>query len=405
VKNICLLCRGGKRLCGKLICPIELKAKLLIKNMDIINKKEFIGSSPPSVFVGRIGYPKVYIGPMVPPITGDTSIMDMPELWINESLENIVNYRYILIRGEIPYYIDSVRKSDRVIESLQELSMGISSVDTEIQLAKEPSKIIKIDDNSQIFGPSAPLKNFHIYSIRVDRKIEKTYYDWDLKAQDAIFQLYKNNVPISRIQKAFSMGVFGILKNRRLVPTRWSITAVDSIISKKLIEEIKDYDTIDNYYLFYRNYMYNKFIAIFMPMKWSFEWIEVWFPNTFWNKEGREPVIMGDYEGYSGRTSYPEIGGCYFATRLAITEYLSKIKRQATVLVIREILPQFPLPLGVWFVRENIREMLKSKPLIFDNINSIFLHLNKLMDIKNKDIIENSKIIRDLLFQRRIDKL
>ncbi|MDH5806793.1 MAG: Nre family DNA repair protein [Candidatus Methanomethylicaceae archaeon] len=400
MNNLCLICRGGKRLCGKIICPIELKARSLIKNLNI--KKELYGSSPPSVFVGRIGYPKVYVGPMTPPIVGDTSIMDMPELWINEKLERIVEYRYSLIRGVMNFNINSI--NNRVITTLQEISLSRTPVDMEMILLKEPLPILKIDENSQIFGPYAPLKSFNIFSIKVDYRLEKAYYDWDLEAREAIFELYKKGVPVSSIQKAFSMGSFGLLKNRRLVPTRWSITAVDSIISKKLINEIKNYESIDKFMLFHRYYMYNNFAAILIPGNWSFEWMEGWFPGTFWNKNSHKPIIMGDYEGYWGRIKYPDIGGCYFATRLAITEYLSKIKRQAIAFVIREIFPEFPLPLGVWFVRENIRAMLNSKPLIFEELSDVLNYLGKIMKIPITEWINNSIILKNMLFQRKINE-
>jgi hypothetical protein len=47
--------------------------------MDV---KDLAGCSPPAVFVGRYGYPKVDIGPLLPPEFGDTSIMDKPEMWV-----------------------------------------------------------------------------------------------------------------------------------------------------------------------------------------------------------------------------------------------------------------------------------------------------------------------------------
>ena len=46
------------------------------------------GSSPPSVFVGSYGYPKVAVGPMLPPMHGDTMILDLPERWLGKSLED-----------------------------------------------------------------------------------------------------------------------------------------------------------------------------------------------------------------------------------------------------------------------------------------------------------------------------
>jgi len=401
--SLCILCRGGRHLCGKSACPIELKARAYIRNLNVINTKEFVGSSPPSVFVGRFGYPYVYAGPMVPPFLGDTEIMDIPEAWLGKPVDTIVNYRYSLIRGSTRLPIDAVRRGGRTVESLQELSMGSSTADTQMELLKRPTERIYFDDNSQPFGPSAPLKSFEISSIRVDQKIEKAFYDGDLRASEAVIELYDSGLKVSRLQRAFSMGVFGLSKNRKMVPTRWSITAVDSLLSQRLIGEIKKYETIDKYMVYIHSYQHNTFAAILMPMKWSFEWMEAWFPRTFWNLKGEEAAVIGDAEGYYGRKAYPDIGGCYFSTRLGVAEHLKRIRRQATVLVVREIMPEFPLPLGVWFVRENIRSMFKGAARIFDDLRSCLKHLKNFLVIPPARWVEESALLREAILQRRID--
>ena len=53
------------------------------------------GATPPSVFVGRYGYPKVKVGPMVPPLHGDTTILDKPEMWLGKSIEDIVQLSFV----------------------------------------------------------------------------------------------------------------------------------------------------------------------------------------------------------------------------------------------------------------------------------------------------------------------
>ncbi len=58
-----------------------------------------------------------------------------------------------------------------------------------------------------------------------------------------------------------------------------------------------------------------------------------------------------------GRDDYPSIGGCYYAARIAVLEALRSMRRQAAVILWREIYPGFNLPIGVWWVRENIRAM------------------------------------------------
>ena len=57
--------------------PAEIKKKLeenwirFIKaNSAKLSLGTIDGSSPPSIFVGRYGYPKVRIGPMIPPLHG-----------------------------------------------------------------------------------------------------------------------------------------------------------------------------------------------------------------------------------------------------------------------------------------------------------------------------------------------
>lgn len=400
---MCIMCRGGRKLCGKAVCPVELKAKAYVRNANAINTKEFVGSSPPSVFVGKYGYPYVYVGPMVPPVLGDTTVMDVPEQWFGKSIENIVNYRYSLVRGSTRMPIDSVRKGGRLVEALQELSMGTSPADTQIAFLKLPTNRITFDDNSQPFGPSAPLRDFDVASIKVDDRIEKAFYDGDLKAGAAVSDLYESGLEVSRIQRAFSMGIFGLKKNRRIVPTRWSITAVDSSLSKGLIEEVKEFPTIDKYWVYTHSYQHNTFAAIFMPRKWAFEWMEAWFPGSFWNAGGSTPAIIGDDEGYSGRKTYPGIGGCYFSTRLGVAEHLKNKRRQAAALVVREIMPEFPLPLGVWFVRENVRSMLKDPPKVFDDMKSCLVYLKSFLTVPLRRWMEESAILRDAVLQRRMD--
>ena len=88
----------------------------LSKYANLFSSNEIQGSSPPSVFVGSYGYPKVGIGPMLPPIHGDTSLLDAPERWLGKNLDELVNYRLNLVRGiqktgiEEPVFIHKTAK-------------------------------------------------------------------------------------------------------------------------------------------------------------------------------------------------------------------------------------------------------------------------------------------------------
>jgi hypothetical protein len=356
---MCLACRGAKLLCGKPRCPIIVKAQSMAKQGPAMGTREILGSSPPGVFVGRLGYPRVSIGPMVPPQFGDTTILDTPEEWLGRPIDEIVDYRYSLVRGNSKANVDDAREPGRLLSSLHELAMAAKPVDTELKLTKTPRRILTLSEDTQPYGPSGPLDRFKIDNPSVDRRVETAFYDRDLDAAGAVGDLYRKGVLVTRIQKAFSLGMFGVGPRRKIVPTRWSITAVDSAISLDLIDKVKHRPTIDEYRVYSFKVYDNQYVAILLPEPWRFEWIEAWFPNTTWNQFTKTPYMIGDYEEYFGRTRYARVGGCYYSTRLAVAEALERERKQAAAIVLRETYPGFIMPLGVWNVRESIRELLR----------------------------------------------
>lgn len=402
--SLCLLCKGGRMLCGKLRCPIVAKAQSLAKSSLQITSPHIQGSTPPGVFVGRIGYPKVYVGPMVPPYRGDTEILDTPEFWLGKGIQEIIDYRFALIRGKTRANVYDARSGGRLLDVLQELAMGKRPVDAEAVLTRVPNKVITLSGETQPFGPSAPLRSFRTSDVSVDRRIEGAFYDRDLKAADAVVELYNDDVLVTRIQRAFSVGMFGFQKRRKLVPTRWSITAVDSILSLELIDRIKQHNTIDEYRVYSFENLDNRFVAILMPERWSFEWIEAWFPGTTWNPDERisAPAMMGDWEPYRGRTTYPDVGGCYYSSRLAVAERLNQERRQASALVLREIHPGYILPVGVWNVRESIRQTMQQEPQKFDNFQAALGFAQTKLTIPLRKWIITSELLKRALFQKKI---
>ena len=96
----CVLCKGARNLCGKTRCPIIVKVHSYLKSVPLMSSEDINGASPPSVFIGRIGYPNVYVGPLVPPLREDTSLFDLPEQWFGKSMDEIVGFRSLLVRGK-----------------------------------------------------------------------------------------------------------------------------------------------------------------------------------------------------------------------------------------------------------------------------------------------------------------
>jgi len=349
---------------------------------NLFSSNHVDGSTPPSVFVGAYGYPKVLVGPMLPPIHGDTAILDSPEKWVGKSLEDIVNYRLSLVRGIKPVKIEDI--GEKYIENLQVMSMSERSTDAEMELVKNASPVVSIDGDSPIFGPIGEIKSAKFANSSSDKNIQRTFYDKDLLAQDAVMELYNRGIEISRIQKCFSIGMFG--KNRKLVPTRWSITATDDIVSKSLVEKIIEYDILDISLVFSYNHMGNFFCVIMFPSRWMFEMQEAWY-----DEQGN--VGFGsDFEDVRGMAHYPETAGAHFASRLAVSEYLAEHKTQAAVMVLREIRPEYAVPVGVWQVREGVRMALKQKPIVVSNFQEGLDTACKGLSIGKKEWLSHSRL-------------
>ncbi len=369
--------------------------------LDMIEGNEVYGSSPPDIFIGRAGYPNVYIGPLVPPTIGDTSIMGIPEKWVGKSIEEIVEFRSMLVRG---MHRTNVNNADngRVEEMIKELAISDKYELVRQEFSKRPDMRIRFDENTQPFGPSAILKRMELEGGKVNRTLEKAYSDTDMTASNAMVELYSKGIEVSRIQKMISAGTIGVGKNRKLVPTRWSITAVDDTLGKNNLKAVKENEELEEVLVYQNDALDNRWLIMMFPGSWEYELVEAWYPNTTWNRESSNIQIFSSYEPYKGRSKYAEIGGCYYAARLASSELLLKMDRQAKVAILREAHSGYIMPVGVWNVREHVRDALRKEPLRFENTRSAIEFITKRMDIPVKTWMENSAVLRQVTMQKRL---
>jgi hypothetical protein len=400
--SLCVLCKGSRFLCGKTRCPIMVKVNCFLKSVPLMDSEDIAGFSPPTVFIGRIGYPHVYAGPLVPPVDEDTSLFDLPERWFGKTIDEIVGFRSLLIRGKHRVHVQKFEEAGKILEQTRELALAENSVDMELNLTKKPRSSIFMDDEVQPFGPSAPIRDLHLGNTKFERNVEKAYRDTDLKAVEAVRELYKKGVMVTKIQRAFSVGAFGLEKNRKLVPTRWSITAVDDAISKDLAKQVKTFPEINEYRVYESNYMDNVFEILMIPAQYSYESMEAWYPGTVWNPNGTNIEIYSDWEANNGRTTYAQIGGCYYSARLATCEQLIKERRQATVIVLREARPGYIMPVGVWQVRENVRNAMRQKPHQFKTLDESLKFIGSRFEIPLPRWILQSELLKKALYQKRI---
>ncbi len=368
----------------------------------IANGKEVYVSSPPDIFVGRFGYPNVYIGPLVPPELGDTTVMGVPEMWVGKSMEEIVKFRSNLIRG---MYRTKIRNADngKIEEIITELAIADRYSAVQETLKHKPVLTMSFNENSQPYGPSAKLEGMHIDNSKANPQVEKAYFDTAMSARTGMIELYEKGIQVSKIQKSLSAGVLGLGKNRKFVPTRWSITAVDDTLGKYKLKSVKEYEPLDSIRVYKTVALDNRWLVIMIPGAWEYELVEAWYPNTTWNESQSNIDIFSSYEPFTGRKTYAEIGGCYYAARLASSELLDKLKRQAKVVILREAHPGYIMPVGVWNVREHVREALRNEPVVLEGMGQLFDFIHANMDIHITTWIQNSTLLKTYLRQKRLN--
>ncbi len=274
---------------------------------------------------------------------------------------------------------------------VKELAMSVKPVDVEVEFSRKPLPKWDLSLYTTPFGPRAPLKDLEFYSTpKIPKKVESLAEE-KIKAKTALYELYERSYDPYYLQRTFSLGLFGVEK--RLVPTRQAITATDDLLSKKNIEELKDYQTIGEYELYSYEHLYNRYFCILLPKAWAFENMESWPPGSSWGAKDKYRISV-ERELYRGRWRYAESqAGAYYATRFAVTEFLVERRRQAAVLCIREILPEYNVPVGVWQVREGVREAFK-RPLCKCDNENLWRTLSKKLYLPAKLYKQKSLLFR-----------
>lgn len=336
----------------------------------------FFGNSPPQIFIGsKLKYPKVNVGILSPPEkVPDAWLYSAEQYWVQQKLDinTIIKLRSSLINSRFSSTADQARSSEKFVNIAQEIGMAKRAVDVEIELKKKVALQFDADKVTMPMGPRAPLKNARITeNVAVDTHVEKVLSDTDLKATEAIQYLYEREFPDNTLNQLLSVGVLGLKKNRKLVPTRWSITAVDDMIGKRMKKELRDCPQIDSYQVFHGGHLGNYYFVLLFPDNFRYELFEYFVPGSAWNPT---ETMTGatDWEDYWGRTQYAfSTAGGYYASRIAVLEHLKKIKRQASAVVIRFELPEYWASLGVWVVRASCRDTMHNMPLHFQDQKSM----------------------------------
>ncbi|MCC7555383.1 MAG: hypothetical protein KO254_04585 [Methanoculleus marisnigri] len=338
----CAECKG-RGFCGLERCPIMSRfyAQLPARQSD-----HYQGAAP-SVFVGSYGYPKVAGGPLM------IDDADHPPDWVARGLgiEDIVGLRARTIRG--------AGEAKNLSGSIQEIALSSLPLDVEVRFNKPVAFDLRFDGTIAPVGLTGAIKKMDVLeNARVDRAVDRVTSDTDLGATDACEILNASGTDVYRITQLLTAGLLGSEKKRRVVPTRWAITAVDDTVSKQLKKKIARYPPLSGTEVFSAALYGNHIVCLLVPGDWKFEMIEVWGKQSLWG--GGSESIAVDGEGLT-KSGYSPLAGAYYSARLAVAEYLESVRRSARVLVLRNVTGEYWAPLGTWVVREATRNAMQGE--------------------------------------------
>ncbi len=361
----------------------------LIKARPLTSQQVFTGTAP-APFVGRFGYPYVNVGILAPQKHDDNAWQyDAPRHWAqqNMTIADVAAFRASMVNSR---FTSNVKAPDKLVEIAQDVAMANKPVDIDVELEKKPSLNIQTDRWVAPMGPQAKLKKLQLASNpKIPTKVQKFYDDTDALATEAVTELY-GNVDENALSRMLSVGIFG--KQRKLVPTRWSITATDDILGNNFLEKVRE-QQIGDYSAQFGSYLGNYYLLLFFPQRWSYELFEMYV----------QPGVLEystDYEEFEGRKNYAEqCAGGYYTVRMAIAEHLMNNKRQNGVLALRFITDEYVLPLGVWVTRETTRKALANKPISFGSKELMMTYAKQLakkkFGVDIEPILGKSRLLKE----------
>lgn len=385
-------------MCGINPCPLLAEVRNRLPVVEPTSIAEMVGPSPPQLFVGRYGYPDVRAGPsaswlsendseLAPSATGD------PADLFGRPLEEVAARHANLITGGQRMKVQEAQRPGQMLETTQEIAMAAHSVDVELDFAS-PILIGRsptFDSMSTPLGPTGEVLRAEVVGHpSIPRKVDSIAGETDLLATDAMDELSASSIGEAHISRLLSSGVLGRESARRLVPTRWSITATDDMLGKRLWRRARDLPSIDKVLVYEATYLDNRFHIILTPGLWAFHMLEAWTRGSLWSDSGG---VIGDWEEMKPRAKYADrITGAYYAARLGVLEHMLSVGRSGACLIWRDIGEGYWAPVGVWLIRETVREAMKQPPKQFDSLKEAVDYVGP--RVSSSDDLRNSWFVK-----------
>ncbi|MDS0297981.1 Nre family DNA repair protein [Halogeometricum sp. S1BR25-6] len=372
---------------------------------ETVQGDSLFGSVSPSIFVGASNYPNVSTG-ILSPVgrEDDAAKYETSAGWYEEgvSIEDVFRRRTSLLNSNRPTEVQNVNDAwDGFLGVQREVAIADRPVSVEIGLDGRPDVDFDVgrDDIATPTGPRARARSADLAeNPHVPRPVQKTLEDDDWNAQGAMNYLYRRGFDVYDINTILSAGALGQGENRRLVPTRWSITAVDDTVGQFLRGRIQTNPSVDTVEIHRNEFLGNAFWVILAPGDWEFELVEMKAPGSVWNPDPEAGMwLAADGEGFEGRTGYvEETAGAYHASRLGALEHLDRRDRQAKVLVLRHVSDDYWGPAGVWQVRESVRDAFEGESATAETFAAAVRQVTEYLPVTAGDLRRKSTMASGL---------
>jgi len=372
---------------------------------EVVQGDALFGSTAPEIFVGRSDYPDVSTGLLSPlDRDADASAFATSGEWYQQGLgiDDVLQRRTGLLNSTRSSQVNVEDVWDGFVGVQREVAIADHPVDVEVGLDDTPEIDLSLDDIATPTGPRARAQDATLAeNPSVPRAVEKTLEDDDWQAEGAMTYLYRRGFDVYEINNILSAGALGRGRNRRLVPTRWSITAVDDTVGQYLRGSISNAPSIDQVQVWYNEYLGNDYWVVLAPGNWEYELVELKAPGSIWNPDPSGSYYMAaDSESYEGRTGYvDETAGAYHASRLAVLEHLESVDRQATCLVLRHASDAYWAPVGVWQVREGVRHAFENEPATAQSFHGAIKELSGELPVSLGALRRKSELVAGIQSQ------
>lgn len=323
-------------MCGLRSCPLYDRMN---RFRALGWRKDIEAPSPPHYMISWKNYPNVAVGPSLALGGVSGGAYDM-------SLEDFVAVRANELRT---YQVKGIRNSE-------ELALSTDTLNFDVKLKSTP-KFFRLNPG----GVSAPAEAISTEDTpKVPGKVYSLVDSHDIKAQSAIMEL--EEFGFDYMVQALSTGNLGLPTQRKMVPTRWAITAVDSALAREYFSRVRGNPHLSHVEVYESHHWDNHFLVVLVPWGWAFEMLESWYGGT--------PVHDHEY-GRLKKDYARNITGAYYAARLEVLKQLDRRGKSAAALVIRWIGKKYVYPVGVWHIRDAVRKALETRPEKFEDIREV----------------------------------